>query len=62
MYGDRLRDGIQVKLLFLLEKKKKKKLRKRRQGRRKRDNFLRVESVIVCMFVESISGPKVITS
>ena len=27
-----------------------------------REIILRVESVIVCMFVESISGPEVITS
>ncbi len=40
---------------------KEKKNRERKENVGERDN-LRVESVILCMFVESISGPEVITS
>ena len=49
-----------MKLLFFFERREKKN-RKRKEKVGERDN-LRVESVIVCMFVESISGPEVITS
>ncbi len=37
MYGDRLRDGIRVKLLFLFELKKNENSRKKRKGRRERE-------------------------
>jgi len=46
-------------IIFFERREKKKRKRKEKVG--ERDN-LRVESVIVCMFVESISGPEVITS
>ncbi len=45
-----MRVGIQVKLLFLFELKKKFTNKKKRK----------VENVVVCIFVESISGPEVI--
>jgi len=61
VYGDRLRDEIRVKLLYFFERKKNCE-RKEKVGEREIKFFFRVESVIVCMFVESISGPEVITS